>query len=73
MRFQEWLAQADDDDRREANNFRHHFPSEQTVWAVWSVDPDFPLDDVEGPGRHVVVCGCRPELGLPFGHHKLGK
>lgn len=59
MTFDEWLAQADEWEKRTASEYRHHYPVENEVWVIG----DTPLDE---PGTRVVECGCN-QFGYEYG------
>lgn len=59
--FTRWLQTASEDDKREASEWRHHYPVEQEVF-----DYDEDLDEWEEESHREVVCGCDPAFGHEF-------
>lgn len=60
--FQQWLKFADEDAKREASAYRHHFPVEQIVYAYR--DERWPDQDE----KYIrIVCGCNPVFVYIYG------
>lgn len=69
MTFMEWLMTATEDDKREASDYRHHFPVEQQVLDVLEGNPmeDAFEDLVLDEARRLIVCGCNEHMAYPYG------
>lgn len=59
--FAQWLRNADEDGKREASAYRHHFPVEQDYWLY-----DEEADEIGDEKYHEVVCGCEPDWAFEF-------
>lgn len=68
--FTDWLISADEDDKREASDWVHHYPVETDVTELlWDEDA---RDWVDGPARREVECGCSPGFGHEYGSEGHG-
>lgn len=63
--FQQWLKFADEDAKREASAYRHHFPVEQIVYAYDGLPcmAEPPMEEV----RIKIVCGCNQHFAYTYG------
>lgn len=63
--FTDWLITADEDDKREASEFRHHYPTEVDIEVlIW----DYARRElVVDSSRHEVECGCSDGFGHVYG------
>jgi hypothetical protein len=64
--FQRWLKFADEDAKREASAYRHHYPIEQIV--LTTVNYYTYRDSEVVDGRYIkIVCGCNEHFAYTYG------
>lgn len=65
--FQQWLKFADEDAKREASEYRHHYPVEQITYAIPSEPWERNSIDWSERRRIKIVCGCNEHFAYTYG------